>query len=39
MPAADEQQFISRAREGSQEAFRVLVERHMKHAYNEFIYR
>jgi RNA polymerase sigma-70 factor (ECF subfamily) len=34
MPAADEQQLISRAREGSQEAFRVLVERHMKHAYN-----
>jgi len=34
MPAADEQQLISRAREGSREAFRVLVERHMKHAYN-----
>jgi RNA polymerase sigma-70 factor (ECF subfamily) len=34
MPAADEQQLISRAREGNQEAFRVLVERHMKHAYN-----
>ena len=34
MPAADEQQLISRAREGSQEAFRVLVERHMKHAYD-----
>jgi RNA polymerase sigma-70 factor (ECF subfamily) len=34
MPAADEQQLISRAREGSHEAFRVLVERHMKRAYN-----
>jgi len=34
MPAADEQLLISRARKGSQEAFRVLVERHMKHAYN-----
>ncbi len=34
MPAADEQQLIHRARKGSQEAFRVLVERHMKHAYN-----
>jgi len=34
MPAADEQQLIDRARKGSQEAFRVLVERHMKHAYN-----
>ena len=34
MPAGDEQHLISRAREGSHEAFRVLVERHMKHAYN-----
>ncbi len=34
MPAGDEQHLISRARQGSQEAFRVLVERHMKHAYN-----
>ena len=34
MPAADEQQLIDRARKGNQEAFRVLVERHMKHAYN-----
>ncbi len=34
MPAADEQHLISRAREGNHEAFRVLVEHHMKHAYN-----
>ena len=34
MPAADEQHLISRAREGSHEAFRVLVELHMKTAYN-----
>lgn len=34
MPAANEQHLISRAREGSHEAFRVLVEQHMKHAYN-----
>ena len=34
MPDGDEQLLISRARTGSQEAFRVLVERHMKHAYN-----
>jgi RNA polymerase sigma-70 factor (ECF subfamily) len=34
MPAADEQHLITLAREGSHEAFRILVERHMKHAYN-----
>jgi len=34
MPDADERQLISRARTGSHEAFRMLVERHMKHAYN-----
>jgi len=34
MPAADEQHLIDRARQGSQDAFRCLVERHMKQAYN-----
>jgi len=34
MPVADERELISRARTGSHEAFRILVERHMKHAYN-----
>ena len=34
MPAADEQQLILQAKEGSHEAFRILVERHMKLAYN-----
>lgn len=34
MAAADEQQLILRAREGSREAFRLLVERYMKQAYN-----
>jgi len=34
MPAADEQHLITLAREGSHEAFRTLVERHMKQAYN-----
>ncbi len=34
MPAADEQQLILRVKEGSHEAFRVLVERHMKQAYS-----
>ncbi len=34
MAAADEQQLITRAREGSREAFRLLVERYMKQAYN-----
>jgi RNA polymerase sigma-70 factor (ECF subfamily) len=34
MPAADEQHLISRAREGSHEAFRLLVQQHMKQAYN-----
>lgn len=34
MPAADEQHLINRAKAGSQEAFRHLVERHMKPAYN-----
>ncbi len=34
MTAADEQQLILRAKEGSHEAFRVLVERYMKIAYN-----
>jgi len=34
MAAADEQQLILRARQGSHEAYRLLVERHMKQAYN-----
>ena len=34
MPAADEQQLIAQAREGSHPAYRVLVDRHMKDAYN-----
>ncbi|HUL43419.1 MAG TPA: sigma-70 family RNA polymerase sigma factor [Bacteroidota bacterium] len=34
MTAADEQQLILRVKEGSHEAFRILVERYMKHAYN-----
>lgn len=34
MKAADEQQLILRVKEGSHEAFRVLVERYMKVAYN-----
>jgi RNA polymerase sigma-70 factor (ECF subfamily) len=34
MPAAEEQQLISRAKLGSHEAFRLLVERHMKQAYD-----
>lgn len=34
MDAADEQQLVAQAREGNNEAFRILVERHMKHAYN-----
>ena len=34
MPAADEQQLILQAREGSHEAFRLLVEQYMKQAYN-----
>jgi RNA polymerase sigma-70 factor (ECF subfamily) len=34
MPVNDERHLISQAREGSHEAFRVLVEQHMKQAYN-----
>jgi RNA polymerase sigma-70 factor (ECF subfamily) len=34
MAAADEQHLIRRARQGSHEAYRLLVERHMKQAYN-----
>ncbi len=34
MTAADEQQLILRVKDGSHEAFRVLVERHMKEVYN-----
>lgn len=34
MPAADERRLIEQARTGSREAFRMLVERHMKTAYN-----
>ncbi len=34
MPAADEQQLIQQAQQGSREAFRRLVESHMKKAYD-----
>lgn len=34
MPAADERQLIEEARTGSREAFRCLVEGHMRQAYN-----
>jgi len=34
MPDADAQQLIEQAKEGSHDAFRILVERHMKQAYN-----
>jgi RNA polymerase sigma-70 factor, ECF subfamily len=34
MPTADERQLIVKAKEGDHEAFRGLVERYMKHAYN-----
>jgi RNA polymerase sigma-70 factor (ECF subfamily) len=34
MPAADERQLIDEARSGSREAFRCLVETHMRQAYN-----
>jgi RNA polymerase sigma-70 factor (ECF subfamily) len=34
MIAADEQQLILQVKEGSHEAYRVLVERYMRHAYN-----
>ena len=34
MTAADEQQLILRVKEGNHEAYRILVERYMKHAYN-----
>ena len=34
MPAADEQQLILHVKEGNHEAFRILVERYMKQAYN-----
>jgi RNA polymerase sigma-70 factor (ECF subfamily) len=34
MTAADEQQLILQVKEGNHEAFRVLVERHMKQTYN-----
>ncbi len=33
MAAADEQQLIQHAKEGNQQAFRLLMERHMKQAY------
>jgi RNA polymerase sigma-70 factor (ECF subfamily) len=33
-PAADEQHLILQAKQGSQEAYRLLVERHMKQAYD-----
>jgi RNA polymerase sigma-70 factor (ECF subfamily) len=34
MPAADEQQLILRVKEGDQQAFRILMERHMRQAYS-----
>ena len=34
MPAPDERQLILQAKEGSDGAFRLLVERHMKNAYD-----
>ena len=34
MPAADEQRLIENAKDGNHEAFRQLVERHMKQAYD-----
>ena len=34
MPAGDERQLIHRVKEGDHDAFRVLVRRYMKHAYN-----
>jgi RNA polymerase sigma-70 factor, ECF subfamily len=34
MAAADEQLLISQAKQGSHEAYRILVERHMRQAYN-----
>jgi RNA polymerase sigma-70 factor (ECF subfamily) len=34
MPAPDERELILRAKEGSRDAFRLLVERHMKGAYD-----
>ena len=34
MPVADVRQLIAQAQEGSHEAFRILVDRHMKQAYN-----
>lgn len=34
MPAADEQQLIREAQDGNRSAFRCLVERHMRQAYN-----
>ncbi|MCI0706854.1 MAG: RNA polymerase sigma factor [Ignavibacteriae bacterium] len=34
MPVADAQHVIQKAQEGSHDAFRILVERHMKQAYN-----
>jgi RNA polymerase sigma-70 factor, ECF subfamily len=34
MPAADERQLIRQAQEGNHNAYRILVEQHMKQAYN-----
>ena len=34
MPVADEQQLIQQAKDGSHDAFRLLMQRYMKHAYN-----